>query len=165
MGSIIFVNGAAILATSRLTPRVDSCVNHSELHAFVECAHGLSDTDSLRSDGVNIAFRDSARSLVWFRGLLAALENLPPDDIPPTPVFVDNAGVVSIINNRTLKSPNRHIFRTIAEIREHVHQIKAVIPIKITSPNNLSDTMTKPAKPHSPSAANLLLIAAPELLS
>ena len=36
IGIVIKVNGATISTTSRLSPRVDSCVNHSELRAFNE---------------------------------------------------------------------------------------------------------------------------------
>ena len=37
--------------------------------------------------------------------------------MPPTPVHVDNAGVLSVVNDVTIKTANKHIYRTLAEAR------------------------------------------------
>jgi hypothetical protein len=79
----------------------------------------------------------------------------------PTPVYVDNAGVLSMINDKTMKAANRHIYRTLAENRERVHLDKSVVPIKINTKLNLANALTKQEPGLRDSAAQLRLIVGP----
>ena len=68
------------------------------------------------------AFMHAGRTLKWVRAVKAALEQRDVDGIPPTPVMVDNAGVISIIDDSTMKTSNRHIYGAIYEVRQSVHK-------------------------------------------
>jgi hypothetical protein len=149
------VNGATVVACSKLTNRVDSCVNHSELHALNGAAGGNG------TDGAADGFNHAARTVAWLRGLKAALERRNLADLPPTPVFVDNAGVLSMIAGHTVKSANRHIFRTLAEARERVHLDKSIVVVKIGTKDNIANAMTKQEPAVAESAAQLRSIAGP----
>jgi hypothetical protein len=74
---------------------------------------------------------------------------------------VDNAGVISMLEDTTLKTANRHIFRALAENRERVHLDKSVIPVKIGTKNNLANALTKQESGIAESAAQLRLITGP----
>ena len=137
LGSVIKVNGATVCAASKLGTRVDSCVNHSELHAF-DMAAG-----SRPTDGSNVSFSRTARNVTWIRGIKVPLEKRDVKKMSPTSIFVDNAGVLSMLEGNTVKPANRHIFRTLAENRETVHLDKVVVPIKVPTKENLANAMTK----------------------
>jgi hypothetical protein len=81
--------------------------------------------------------------------------------MPPTPVYVDNAGVISMLKGATIKAANKHIYKTLAENRERVNLDKAVIVIKIDTKNNLANAMTKQEHGLRDSAAQMRLIAGP----
>ena len=135
LGALIKVNRATVSATSRLTPRVDSCVNHSELNAFAEVSAQSANPSQLRgrlTDGASFALVKASRTVTWLRGIKAALERREVADMPPTPVRVDNAGVISMLADATLKSANRHIYRALAENRERVNLDKSVVVVKVT---------------------------------
>jgi hypothetical protein len=159
------VNGATISASSRLSPRVDSCINHSELRAFANASDSpaapSSDPGDGQTDGANAALLRASRTIVWLRGIKAALERRQLASMPPTPVLVDNAGVISMLEDTTLKAANRHIFRALAENRERVHLDKSVIPVKIGTKNNLANALTKQESGIAESAAQLRLITGP----
>ena len=70
------------------------------------------------------------RTITWIRGIKAALEGRDRDTIPPTPCLVDNNGVLSMLKDITIKTANRHIFRSLAENRERVNLDKIVVPCK-----------------------------------
>jgi hypothetical protein len=95
------------------------------------------------------------------RGVKAAMEKRDVSAMPPTPVFVDNSGVLAVINDRTMKAANKHIYRTVAETREHVHLDKHVVPVKIDTKANLANALTKQEPGLRESAAQLRLIAGP----
>ena len=61
----------------------------------------------------------------------------------------------------TLKTANRHIYRSLAENRERAHIDKSVVAIKVHTSDNLADAMTKQAKNITASAAQLRQIAGP----
>jgi hypothetical protein len=147
IGSVIKANGATIVATSKLSVRVDSCVNHSELRAFNDVGHSIDGANQPQvdkcTDGSNLAFATAARTVTWARGIKAALERRDSDNIPPTPIYVDNAGVLAMINGRVLKPANRHIYRTLAEARERVHLDRTVKVVKIGTKDNIANAMTK----------------------
>jgi hypothetical protein len=135
LGFLIKVNGATVFARSMLSKRVDSCVNHSELQAFNEAAgspSSMSMDPDQPTDSASLAFNETARTVTWIRGIKAALERREVVDMPPTPVYVDNAGVLAMIEGITIKSANRHIFRTLAEARERVHLDKTLCRSRLT---------------------------------
>jgi hypothetical protein len=153
------VNGATVSAFSRLSTRVDSCVNHSELRAFsAVCAPPAPD---MLTDGASLALIKTGRTVTWLRGIKAALERRDVNKMPPTPVLVDNAGVISMLESVTLKAANKHIFRALAENRERVNLDKSVIAIKIDTKDNLANAMTKQEHGLQESAAQLRQIAGP----
>jgi uncharacterized protein with NAD-binding domain and iron-sulfur cluster len=158
IGYVIQSNGTTILACSKLSERVDSCVNHSELRAFDAVS---SDTLDEPTDGASVAFVKTARNLAWIRGVKAALEHRDIATMPPTPIHVDNAGVLSMLEGKTLKSANKHIYRTLAENRERVHLDKSVKAVKIATAANLANAMTKQEHGIAGSAAQLRMITGP----
>ena len=81
--------------------------------------------------------------------------------MPPTPVFVDNAGVLSMLDGVTLKAANKHIYRTLQENRERVHLDKTVVAVKINTKDNIANALTKQEPGIDTSAAQLRLIAGP----
>jgi hypothetical protein len=141
VGFVFLFGGVPILASSKLTLRVDSCINHSELNAF-DSACNLRDESV---DGSNLVFVKTARTAAWLRATSAALQRIAPSDMPPTPVKTDNDGLRSITANVTLPAANRHIFKTIAECRERVHLDKDVVPVRVDSADNIADCLTKPS--------------------
>ena len=160
LGTLIQINGATTSSSSKLSYRVDSCVNHSELRAFDAATVGHKPDDAV-TDGACVSLLRTAREVKWTRGVKAALEKRDVAGIPPTPVYVDNAGVLSMLNDRTMKAANKHIYRTVAESREHVHLDKHVVPVKINTKDNLANALTKQEPGLRDSAAQLRLIAGP----
>jgi hypothetical protein len=161
LGYVIKVNGATVAASSKLSERVDSCVNHSELRAFDAVSSSTRNGSNTPTDGASVAFVKTARNLAWLRGVKAVLEHRDIRTMPPTKINVDNAGVLSMLEGATLKSANKHIFKTLAENRERVNLDKSVIAIKIDTTLNLANAMTKQEHGLPGSAAQLQQIAGP----
>jgi hypothetical protein len=162
LGYVIQVNGATVTSASKLSARVDSCVNHSELKAFT----AASDESKCResedvTDGANTALVRTMRTVAWIRGVKAGLERRSVDSMPPTPVYVDNSGVISMLKDTTLKSANKHIYRTLQEARERVSLDKAVVAVKVHTKDNIANAMTKQEPGIDESAAQLRLITGP----
>ena len=157
VGNVIKVNGATVSATSKLGKRVDSCVNHSELDAFTDCVDGTF------TDSSACALVKTSRTVKWLRGIKAAFERRDEANMPPTPVYVDNAGVLSMVNDVTIKAANKHIYRTLAEARVLVQVEKVVTPIKIDTNDNISNAMTKQEPGIEKSAAQLRQVTGPAL--
>ena len=171
LGAVIKVNGATVAASSKLSPRVDSCVNHSELNAFSSVSappaaqpHSAAKPgrDGL-TDGAGVALLKAARTVTWLRGIKAALERRDVVAMPPTPILVDNAGVISMLEDTTLKSANKHIYRTLAENRERVNLDKSVVAVKISTEHNLPNALTKQEHGIPASAAQLRCITGPPM--
>jgi uncharacterized protein with NAD-binding domain and iron-sulfur cluster len=160
MGFVIKVNGATVASASKLGNRVDSCVNHSELHAFNSVAAEPSDSDQL-TDGAGISFVRTARTIAWIRGVKAGLERRAEASIAATTVFVDNSGVLAMIKDTTLKSANKHIYKTLQEARERVHLDHSVVAVKVHTKDNLANSMTKQEPVSADSIGQLLLITGP----
>jgi hypothetical protein len=160
LGNVIKVNGATVSATSKLSSRVDSCVNHSELRAFHDVAGAGQPTD-----GASLALNRTARTVTWLRGIKAALERRDVHTMPPTPIYVDNNGVLSMLSGNTIKSANKHIFRTLAEARERVHLDKSVKVVKVGTKENIANAMTKQEKGIAESAAQLRIITGPSTVT
>ena len=74
---------------------------------------------------------------------------------------MDNAGVISMLEDVTLKSANKHIYRSLAENRERVHLDKSVVIVKINTEDNLANALTKQEHAIQSSAAQLRLITGP----
>ena len=159
LGFVIKANNATITSASKLSARVDSCVNHSELNAFT-AATGPTASDSV-TDGANTALVRTMRTIAWLRGVKAGLERREEASMPPTPVYVENAGVLSMLKDTTLKSANKHIYRTLQEARERVSLDKAAIAIKVNTKDNIANAMTKQEPGIDASAAQLRLITGP----
>ena len=109
---MIKVNGATVTASSKLSNRVDSCVNHSELRAFKDSIQGEPGIGKEPTDSGAWALVKTSRTVKWLRGIKAAFERRDEDAMPPTPVFVDNSGVFSMINDVTIKTANKHILKS-----------------------------------------------------
>ena len=162
LGYVIKVNGATVTSASKLSARVDSCVNHSELHAFTAATGPSPDiTNDDATDGANTALVRTMRTVAWLRGVKAGLERRDEVSMPATPVYVDNAGVLSMLKDTTLKSANKHIYRTLQEARERVSLDKAVVAIKVHTKDNIANAMTKQEPGIDSSAAQLRLITGP----
>jgi hypothetical protein len=159
LGDVIQVNGGTISASSKLSARVDSCVNHSELQAFNNVCTQPDDKEL--TDGASMALVRTSRNITWVRGVKAALERRDASTMPPTPIFVDNAGVISMLEGATMKSANKHIFKTLAEARERVNLDKTVIAVKVDTKDNLANAMTKQEPGLRESAAQMRQIAGP----
>jgi hypothetical protein len=76
-------------------------------------------------------------------------------------VYVDNTGVLSMLKDTTLKSANKHIYRTLQEARERVSLDKAVVAVKVHTKDNIANAMTKQEPGIDASAAQLRLITGP----
>ena len=158
IGNVIKIDGTTVSASSKLSARVDSCVNHSELNAFSDLA---SDTERAHTDSTMFSFMKTSRDLVYIRGVVAALEGTDERNMPPTKVFVDNTGVISMLGDPNIKAANRHSFRTLEEVRERVHLDKTIWPVKVHTKANLANAMTKQEPGQKESAAMLLKICGP----
>ena len=115
LGYVIKINNATIIANSKLSARVDSCVNHSELHAFDAATSSAPAQDQL-TDGASVSVMRANRTVAWVRGVKAGLERRTVASMQPTPVYVDNSGVIAMLKDATLKSANKHIYRTLQEL-------------------------------------------------
>jgi hypothetical protein len=160
LGVLLQVNGTTVSSSSKLSYRVDSCVNHSELRAFADAA-GVDRHDEDATDGASVALLHTSRQVTWARGVKAALEKRSPGSIPPTPIYVDNSGVISMVHDKTMKAANKHIYRTIYETRERVHLDKMVVPVKIHTKLNLANALTKQETGLKASAEELRKLAGP----
>ena len=160
LGTLVKTNGATTSSSSKLSYRVDSCVNHSELNAFDAATIGHR-TDDEPTDGAGVAFLRAGREVTWARGVKAALERRDVNTMPPTPIFVDNAGVLAVLQDKTMKFANKHIYKTAAENRERVNQDKIVVPVKIHTNDNLANALTKQEPGLAESAKQLKKITGP----
>jgi hypothetical protein len=66
-----------------------------------------------------------------------------------------------MLSGITLKTANRHIYRTLAELREKVNLDKVVVPHKVDTGDNLANALTKQERGVAASAAQLRMIAGP----
>ena len=106
-GHVIKVNDATISSSNKLSTRVDSCFNHSELRGFdqvVSNTTGTSSEASALTDGASVSMTNTDHNVTWVRGIKGDLELRDVATLPPTPIRVDNADVLSMINGTTLNS-------------------------------------------------------------
>lgn len=97
----------------------------------------------------------ASREAEWLIQLCAALE--PATVVTPVPIFVDNAGVVSLVFNPVDHQANKHIKLSCHYARELTER-KTIIPVKVASEENLADLFTKalPTATHLKLATRLL---------
>ena len=93
------------------------------------------------TDGASTALLRTARTVAWVRGVKAGLERRTEQSFAPTPVYVDNTGVISMLKDITLKSANKHIYRALQETRERVHLDKAVVAVKVDTKDNIANNI------------------------
>ena len=153
-------------SASKLSNRVDSCVNHSELNyafnaATTKCALFPDVPKDTLTDGASNALVRTARTVAWLRGVKAGLERRNEATMPPTPVHVDNSGVIAMLKDTTLKTANKHIYRTLQEGRERVNLDKSVTTVKVDTKLNIANALTKQEPGQLESAAQLRLIVGP----
>ena len=108
-----------------------------------------------------MAFNATSRTVAYVRGVKAALEQRDDRSMPPSKINVDSTGVLSVLEDVTMKPANKHIFRTVAENRERVHLDRAVRPSKVHTKKNLANAMTKQEPGLAESAAQLRSIVGP----
>ena len=165
IGNVVQVNNTTVSAYSKLSTRVDSCVNHAELRAFSSVTEDAEVPATAPPGQLTVSATQSlvqvTRTLVWIRGLKAALERRSLASMPPTPVMVDNTGVVSMLQAHTVKQANKHIFRALAECRERVNLDKSAVAVNVDTKDNLANAMTKQEPGVPASAAQLRLITSP----
>ena len=99
--------------------------------------------------------------MTWLRGVKAGLERRSEITMPATPVNVDNSGVIAMLKDVTLKSANKHIYRTLLEARERVNLDKQVAAIKVDTKSNIANAMTKQEPGLDDHAKQLLIITGP----
>jgi len=169
LGMVVKANDATVHSISKISSRVASCVNHSELEAFTELVEGATllpaperaPPPGQLTDGAGMIFLRATRTLTWMRGVQAALEHRDVASIGAIKVNVDNAGVLAMLNGTVLACANRHIFRALAEARERVHLDKVAYPVKIATKDNIANALTKQEPGLDESAAQLRLITGP----
>lgn len=135
---VFTVNGSVVSWHSKLGSTVDSFINHSEFAAY-SCASGIA---RHTSHGDICALKLGGRDAVWLRAVKAALERRSPESISPTPIYVDNAGVIAMLEDPVHHSANKHICHSLAEAREQV-AVRQVVAIKCASRDNLANPLTK----------------------
>jgi hypothetical protein len=134
-------------------------VNQSDLHAPNNAC--TQPADNNLTDGASLALVRTSLNITWVCGIKAALERRVTSTKPPTPNFVDTAGVISMLEDVTMKSANKHIFKTLAEARERVNLDKSAITVKVDTKANLANAMPKQEPDTRESAAQLRQIAEP----
>jgi len=118
VGYVFFYSGAVLSWHSKLHSLVTTSTNHSEYAAMA------------------LATKEAE----WLRLLFGVLEGKELTE--PTPVFVDNAGIVALANNPVEHSSNKHITVLCCYVRERVAQ-GIVTPLRISSQENVADIFTR----------------------
>ena len=116
-GYAVFLSGCLISWASRCTTMV--CLSTAEAEF--------------------VAATEAAKDVLWLRGLL---KELGLTITAPTIIYEDNQACVSMINNYSVSSRNRHFAVKMAWLREQVIN-KNITFVFIPSNNNLADTFTK----------------------
>ena len=86
-----------------------------------------------------VAATEAAKDVVWIKGLL---DELGLTTNMPTVVYEDNQARVSMINNYSVSSRNRHFAVKMSWLREQVIN-KTIKFVFVPSKRNLADTFTK----------------------
>ena len=118
IGYIFFFGSAALSWYSKLHTYVTTCTNHSEYAALAQ----------------------GAKEAQWMVYLFQELD--PAVTHTPVPLFVDNAGAISLVLNPIDHQANKHIRLACHYTRELVEE-KVVAPQRVPSSKNLADAFTK----------------------
>ena len=116
----LFRHGKSIISWySKLGTFVTTCTNHAEYSALAL----------------------GAKEAEW---LVTLFEQLEPDFQPtPVPMYVDNAGVVSMVLNPVDHKANKHIKIACHYTRE-LAETRVIAPQRVDTTDNLADVFTKP---------------------
>jgi hypothetical protein len=115
----VFYYGAAIISwSSKLHSFVTTSTNHSEYMAFAQ----------------------AAKEAQWMIYLFDDLE--PTAKHSPVPIFVDNSGIIAIVQNPVDHAANKHIRINYHFARELAEQ-QIIAPQRVPSADNLADLLTK----------------------
>ena len=147
LGYVCYANGVVVSAYSKLASRIDSCINHSELQALTKCVGAdISQKSSCNEDcprSAHLFCADlSTRDIIWLRNIKADLERRQVSSLKPTSLFVDNQGVISILEKPLHHAANKHLMRDFHELREHLKGGHVQV-IKIDSSQNRANPLTK----------------------
>jgi Reverse transcriptase (RNA-dependent DNA polymerase) len=114
-----FYGQSAVSWYSKLNTYVTTCTNHSEYAALAL----------------------GAKEAEWFVTLMHQLD--PANPQVPVPIFVDNAGIVSMVFNPVDHQANKHVKISCHYTRELTEQ-KIIVPVRVPSEHNTADVFTKP---------------------
>ncbi len=119
IGYIFFYGNAPLSWYSKLHSFVTTSTNHSEYAALAQ----------------------GAKEAQWYVYLFQQLE--PQAVHTPVPLFVDNSGVISLLQNPVDHAANKHIRISCHYSRELMEE-KTIAPQRVSSEANLADAFTKP---------------------
>jgi Reverse transcriptase (RNA-dependent DNA polymerase) len=115
-----FFYGQSVLSWySKLNTFVTTCTNHSEYAALAL----------------------GAKEAEWLVLLMLQLD--PANPQVPVPIFVDNAGIVSMVFNPVDHQANKHVKISCHYTRE-LAELKVIIPVRVPTELNTADVFTKP---------------------
>jgi len=87
-----------------------------------------------------VAFAKGAKEAQWLIYLFDDLE--PMKKHTPLPLYVDNAGIISIVQNPVDHAANKHI-RIAYHFARELAESQIIAPQRIPSEENLADLLTK----------------------
>jgi len=136
------INGTVLNAKSKRGKSVDLSINAAEMRAFGNLLNSeepeTEQTSSAHIKGICNATRD----LKYLRQLLAFFLDKPVAELPPISVFVDNAGVLTVLKHQFNHDANKHVYAEMNYIREQVMNM-SIKPTKVASEDNIADSGTK----------------------
>lgn len=124
-------NDTVISGWSRLGNSVDSCVNHSEINAFLEAAREAQFLGDLESEMLRSKMLPPT---------IPVYTTMRP--IVPVPILVDNTGVAAVLENPINHHANKFIRKRIHGAKEAIlHGLVAIH--RVPTDLNLADIGTK----------------------
>jgi hypothetical protein len=118
VGYVFYFGGAILSWSSKLHSFVTTSTNHSEY----------------------VAFAQGTKEAQWLIYLFDDLE--PATKHTPVPIFVDNSGIISIVQNPVDHAANKHI-RVNYHFARELAQLQVIAPQRVPSEANLADLLTK----------------------
>lgn len=118
IGYAFFYGGAVLSWFSKLHTYVTTCTNHSEYAALAA----------------------GSKEAQWMIYLFEELE--PKVKHTPVPIFVDNAGVISLVFNPVDHQSNKHVRLSCHYARE-LAELQLIAPQRVATEQNLADIFTK----------------------
>ena len=125
---------------------------YSKLHSFVTTSTNHAEYAALAQ---------GAKEAQWFVFLFQQLDS--KSQHTPVPIFVDNSGVISLLQNPVDHASNKHI-RISCHYSRELTEEKVIAPQRVSSEENLADVFTKalPINTFRAIAPRLVLIPAIE---